>query len=149
MCGVRARRSERRADENEMRRKVLATVVALSMVVGGSMTANAATQGLWYAGCSSGRVCFRKSSDPAGMAYTSTSDSDWHNDWVGIVGANQFRQRMNSYNVWQYRLVNWSEGEGCWSPEGTNAPWRWIDPMPVWSHKVLMDTGQDDWYCYP
>lgn len=119
-------------------KKYLAFSLALASlaVFGGSASAQ---QGLWYTNCVSGRVCFRLSGT-SHVVSTSTSESHWSNDAVKILNMDQFRQRMNTYRFTQYRSPNWVEQEGCWEPEGTNAPWRVIFP-DIGSHRVLIPCG--------
>ncbi|MFM2070596.1 MAG: hypothetical protein RLZZ623_859 [Actinomycetota bacterium] len=87
-------------------------------------------------GCISGTACFRKSTAPATEIYTSSSDSNWSNDYAGTAPVNQYRQRMSTYELYTYRIAGYVELDMCASPEGSAAPWRSL-PDPTGSHKVL------------
>jgi hypothetical protein len=90
----------------------------------------------WTNGCISGVACFRKASVPATQVYTSSSDSNWAGDYVGNAPADQYRQRMSTYELYTYRYANYSELDMCAPPEGSSAVWRWLN-YPTGSNKVL------------
>ncbi len=126
------------AGREALRTKAKRRSIAIALTVT-ALTAGVLPGHAWAAftnGCISGTACFRKSTVPGTEIYTSSSDSDWSNDYAGTAPVNQYRQRMSTYELYTYRTAGYVELDMCAPPEGTAAPWRSL-PVPTGSHKVL------------